>query len=262
MDGFMDPTEIFRLEGRTAMVTGASSGLGAHFAKTLAGAGAKLILAARRMEKLQKLADQINADGGMAVPVALDVSDPSAVACAFDDAEAALGPVAILVNNAGVPSSSWFLDVSEEEWRRVMDVNLDGVFRVGQEAARRMKAAGQGGSIVNIASITGVGALVKRLAPYAVSKAAVVQLTKVMALELARENIRVNALAPGYFATEMNESHLSSEAGKRLVAGIPQARVGELHELDGALLLLASDAGSFMTGAVIAIDGGALLSIA
>ena len=244
------------------MVTGASSGLGAQFAQTLAGAGAKVIVAARRMKKLQKVADRINADGGNAVPVELDVTDPSSVARAFDEGEAALGPISILVNNAGVPNYSWFLDVSEQEWRQLMDVNLDGVFRVGQEAARRMKAAGKGGSIVNVASITGVGGLVKRLAPYAASKGGVVLLTKAMALELARDNIRVNALAPGYFSTEMNEDHLSSEAGKRLVAGIPQARVGELHELDGALLLLASDAGSFMTGAVIAIDGGALLSIA
>lgn len=258
----MDPTKKFRLEGRTAMVTGASSGLGAHFAQTLAGAGAKVVLAARRMKQLEKVADRINADGGTAVAVAMDVADPSSVARAFDDAEAAAGPVAILVNNAGVPSSSWFLDVSEQEWRQLMDVNLDGVFRVGQEAARRMKAAGKGGSIVNISSITGLGGLVKRLAPYAVSKAGVVQLTKVMALELARDNIRVNALAPGYFSTEMNEGHLASETGQKLIAKIPQARVGELHELDGPLLLLASDAGSFMTGEVIAVDGGALVSMA
>jgi len=258
----MDPTKKFRLEGKIAMVTGASSGLGAHFAQTLAAAGATVIVAARRMKKLQKVSDKINSEGGHAVPIELDVADPSSVAHAFDEAEAAAGPIGILVNNAGVPSYSWFLDVSEDEWRQLMDVNLDGVFRVGQEAARRMKAAKRGGSIVNISSITGVGGLVKKLAPYAVSKAGVVQLTKVMALELARDNIRVNALAPGYFSTEMNEGHLASEAGQKLIAKIPQARVGELHELDGPLLLLASDAGSFMTGEVIAVDGGALVSMA
>jgi len=258
----MDPTQKFRLDGRVAMVTGASSGLGAHFAQTLGHAGAKVVLTARRVKKLEAQADRINEAGGSASAVEMDVVDPASVARAFDDAEAIFGPIEILVNNAGVPSYSWFLDVSEQEWRQLMDVNLDGVFRVGQEAARRMKAHKKGGSIVNIASITGVGGLVKRLAPYAASKAAVVQLTKAMALELARDNIRVNALAPGYFSTEMNQDHLASEAGQKLVAKIPQSRVGELHELDGALLLLASDAGSFMTGEVIAVDGGALVSMA
>jgi NAD(P)-dependent dehydrogenase (short-subunit alcohol dehydrogenase family) len=182
------------------------------------------------------------------------------VARAFAEAEAALGPVSILVNNAGVPSGSFFAKTSEEEWREVMAVNLDGVFRVGQEAARRMAARGAGGSIINIASILGFGAI-KSLSAYAASKAAVVSLTKSMALELARDRIRVNAIAPGYFSTEINAGFFESEAGKRLLSRVPMGRVGELAELDGPLLLLASDAGAFMTGSVITVDGGHLLAM-
>lgn len=257
----MDFCERFRLDGRTALVTGASSGLGRHFALTLARAGARVAVAARRREKLDETAALIRDAGGTAASVALDVTDAGSVAEAFDEAEAALGAVTIVVNNAGVPSGSWFLDTDESEWRRVMDVNLDGVYRVAREAGGRMAARGTGGSIVNIASVLGLGVLAT-LSAYAVSKAAVIQLTKAMALELARPGIRVNALAPGYFATEMNREFLASDAGRRLIAKVPQARVGRLAELDGPLLLLASDAGSFMTGAVITVDGGALLSLA
>lgn len=256
----MTPLDRFRLDGRTALVTGASSGLGRHFALTLARAGAKVAVAARRMDRLAETVELIRSDGGTAVAVALDVTDSQAPARAFDEAEAALGPISILVNNAGVPSGAWFLEMPEAEWRKVLDVNLDGVFRVAQEGARRMDAAGDGGSIVNIASILGCGVL-KTLSAYAVSKAAVVQLTKAMALELARSGIRVNAIAPGYFATDMNRDFLESDAGAQLIARVPQARVGALHDLDGALLLLASDAGSFMTGTVIPVDGGTLLAM-
>jgi NAD(P)-dependent dehydrogenase (short-subunit alcohol dehydrogenase family) len=241
-------------------VTGASSGLGRHFAHVLAGAGADVVVAARRIDRLQQLEQEIRAGGGRALPVALDVTDRASVLRAFDAAEAAAGPVTILLNNAGVPSGSFFTRTSEEEWRDVMAVNLDGVFRVGQEAARRMSARGTGGSIVNIASILGFGAI-KSLSAYAASKAAVVSLTKSMALELARERIRVNAIAPGYFSTEINGSFLASEAGKRLLSRVPMDRAGELAELDGPLLLLASDAGAFMTGSVITVDGGHLLAM-
>jgi NAD(P)-dependent dehydrogenase (short-subunit alcohol dehydrogenase family) len=250
----------FSLSGKTALVTGASSGLGRHFARVLAEAGAKVALAARRLDRLRQLEADIRGNGGEAATVALDVTDRSSIASAFDAAEAALGPVTVLVNNAGVPSGAYFLKMDDAEWRSVMDVNLDGVFRVGQEAARRMSTRASGGSIINIASISAFGVL-KGIAPYAASKAAVVSLTKTMALELARDKIRVNALAPGYFVTELNDAFLTSDAGKRLLSRVPMGRAGSLEELDGALLLLASDAGAFMTGSVITIDGGHLLAM-
>ena len=249
----------FSLQGRTALVTGASSGLGRHFAQVLSRAGANVVLAARRLDRLQSLANEIEGKGGKALAVALDVTNPASVRSAFETA-GTLGPVTILVNNAGVPSGSFFTKTSEEEWRSVLAVNLDGVFRVGQEAARRMVAHGAGGSIINIASILGFG-VTKTLSAYAASKAAVVSLTKSMALELARDRIRVNALAPGYFATEFNVEYLASEAGRRMMARVPMARAGAVEELDGPLLLLASDAGAFMTGSVVTVDGGHLLAM-
>ena len=248
------------LAGQTALITGASSGLGAHFARTLASAGARVALAARRVDRLEALAQEIRDAGGEAHPVALDVTGEAGVSAAFDELEAAMGPAGIVVNNAGIPSSSRFIEMPEEEWRGVMDVNLDGVFRVGQEAARRMKSAGQGGSIINVASVLGFMVL-GRISAYAVSKAAVVQLTKAMALELARDGIRVNALAPGYIFTEMNDAFLRSDPGRKLLSKVPMQRAGEAHELDGALLLLASELGSYMTGSVITVDGGSLLSL-
>src|SRR5262245_34237801 len=259
IDGRMANT-LFSLAGSTALVTGASSGLGQHFARVLAGAGAAVVLAARRMERLRELEAEIRGAGGKACAVALDVTDRGSVTSAFDAGEAVSGPISILVNNAGVPSGSFFAKTSEQEWRDVMAVNLDGVFRVGQEAARRMATRGQGGSIVNIASILGFGAI-KSLSAYAASKAAVVSLTKSMALELARDRIRVNAIAPGYFSTEINADFLASEGGKRLQAKVPMGRFGRLEELDGPLLLLASSAGAFMTGSVVTVDGGHLLAM-
>ena len=261
MIALMTLADRFNLDGHTALVTGASSGLGRHFAITLAAAGAHVALAARRTDRLQKTADAINADGGSAAAIVLDVADPTAIAKAFDAAEKALGPITIAVNNAGIASTAWFLDVTDEDWRATMDVNLDGIFRVGREAAARMKAHGQGGSIINITSIMGAGHTLKTLSVYGVSKTAVSQLTKSMALELSRYGIRVNALAPGYFLTEMTADYLASEAGQAMLLRIPQARVGELSELDGPLLLLASQAGSFMTGAILPVDGGALLAL-
>jgi NAD(P)-dependent dehydrogenase (short-subunit alcohol dehydrogenase family) len=251
---------LFSLAGSVALVTGASSGLGRHFARVLAGAGAAVVLAARRLDRLRELEAEIRAAGGKAWAVALDVTDRASVNGAFDAAEAAAGPISILVNNAGVPSGTFFAKTGEQEWRHVMAVNLDGVFRVGQEAARRMAAHGTGGSIVNIASILGFG-VIKSLSAYAASKAAVVSLTRSMALELARDRIRVNAIAPGYFCTEINTGFLESEAGKRLLAKVPMGRAGNLAELDGPLLLLASDAGAFMTGTVVTVDGGHLLAM-
>ncbi len=252
------PLDQFSLEGQTALVTGASSGLGWHFAGVLARAGAKVAIAARRLDRLQELAREIDPSGSRAVAVELDVKRPASVTAAFDAAEAALGPVSIVINNAGISEPAWFTRISEAQWRNTMDVNLDGVFRVGQEAARRMVSAGHGGSIVNIASIVGLGAI-RTLSAYAASKAAVLALTRTMALELARDNIRVNALAPGYIATELNDSFWSTEGGKRMIAHVPFRRLGQVEELDGPLLLLASRAGSFMTGAVLTVDGGHLL---
>lgn len=247
-----------RLDGDVALVTGASSGLGAHFAVVLAEAGAKVAIAARRTDRLEALAKEIAAKGGQAAAVALDVRDPASVKAAFDAAEAALGPVSVLVNNAGVTDPAFLTRMSETQWRNVLDVNLDGVFRVGQEAARRMVAGGKGGSIINVASIVGLGAI-KTLSSYAASKAAVLALTRNWALELARDKVRVNAIAPGYIATELNDAFWETEAGKRMIAHVPMRRLGRLEELDGALLLLASQAGSFMTGSTLVVDGGHLL---
>ena len=250
----------FSLKGRTAFVTGASSGLGRHFAHALANAGAKVALAARRVERLHESVEAIESKGGSAVAIELDVTDPDAIAPAFERAEQALGPVTIAVPAAGVTARAFFTDTTEEQWRHVMGTNLDGVWRTAQEAARRMQANKTGGSIITIASVLSF-AIVKSVSPYAASKAAIIQLTRAMALELARDNIRVNALAPGYFSTELNEDYLKSETGLSLVEKFPMKRIGEMSELDGPLLLLASDAGSFMTGSVITIDGGALLSM-
>ena len=261
-DTTTEPAEFSHnlLAGKTALVTGASSGLGAHFARTLSRAGAHVGLAARRIDRLQTLADEIRTAGGTAHPVALDVTSQAGVAAAFDNVAATLGPPTIVVNNAGIPSSSRFVDMPEEEWRSVLDVNLDGVFRVGQEAAKRMKAAASGGTIINISSVLGMMVL-NRLSAYAASKAAVIQLTKAMALELVRDGIRVNALAPGYIYTEMNDDFLGSDTGQKLLSKVPMARAGQARELDGPLLLLASDLGSYMTGSVITVDGGSLLAL-
>lgn len=248
------------LKGRTALITGASSGLGWHFAKLLARAGAKVAVAARRVDRLEALAAEIAKGDGRALPVALDVRDPAAVAKAVEIAETELGPLDILVNNAGNADSRPLLDISEEDWRRVIDVDLDGAFRVAQAVARRMVAAGGGGSIINIASIVGLGGG-RQLASYAAAKAGLINLTRVMALELARHDIRVNALAPGYIATDLNRDFLASAAGEALKKRVPLRRFGVPEDLDGALLLLAGDAGRWITGSVLTVDGGQTASV-
>ncbi|MFC5463072.1 SDR family NAD(P)-dependent oxidoreductase [Massilia niabensis] len=243
------------LAGRTALVTGASSGFGAHFAHVLAGAGAHVVVAARRVDALEQLVGEIQDKGQTAQAMALDVTDSAKV----DEAIGSLKAVDILVNNAGVTLSKPFAAQTPEDWDFVIDTNLRGAALVAMAVARKMKGNGSGGTIINIASILGVrqGG---QLSAYAVSKAGVIQLTKSMALDLARDRIRVNALAPGYFDTELNHDFFQSDAGQALVKRVPFRRLGQLEDLDGPLLLLATDASSYMTGAVIAVDGGHLVS--
>lgn len=247
------PFERWSLAGRTALVTGASSGLGRHFAGVLASAGASVVLAARRIERLEESCADIAATGGKASAVALDVTDPDSVAAMFTK----LSPD-IVINNAGVAGSSRALDVSVEDWDSVLDTNLKGAFLVAQAAAKKM-ASGGGGAIVNIASILGLR-VASQVAAYAASKAGLIQLTKALALEWARHGIRVNALCPGYIVTELNGDFFATEAGEALIRRIPQRRIGQPQDLDGALLLLVSDAGAYITGATLAVDGGHLVS--
>jgi NAD(P)-dependent dehydrogenase (short-subunit alcohol dehydrogenase family) len=252
-------TASFRLDGRVALVTGASSGLGRHFARTLGEAGAEVVVAARRADRLQDLVAELRDARITARALALDVTDPAGVVAAFD-ALASAGRVAdVVVNNAGVAVSRPLLAQTEADLQAVLDTNLAGAFRVAQEAARRLAAAGRPGAVVNIASITGER-VAGGVAPYCASKAGLLHLTRAMALELAPHGIRVNALAPGYVATELNRDFLASPAGQKLMQRIPQKRFGEAVDLDGALLLLASDAGRYMTGSVVAVDGGHLVS--
>ena len=251
---------LFGLDGRVALVTGASSGLGARFAAVLAKAGASVLLAARRADRLQAEVDAIAADGGKAAAITLDVTDPVAVGEAFDAAEAAFGPVDVLVNNAGIAPMGTVVEMPVADWDAVIDVNLRAVFLVAREGARRMIAQGAGGAIVNIASILG-DHVMKRGGAYCVSKGGVLQLTRTMALELARHNIRVNAIAPGYFLTDMNREFFGSDDGARMVKQIPMRRVADPGELDAALLMLAGAGGSFTTGSVVTVDGGHTLVI-
>ncbi len=256
----MKASELFDLSGRVGLVTGASSGLGLRFAEVLAANGAAVALVARRKERLAALQAKIEAAGGRAVAIEADVLDSASMRRAFDAAEAAFGTVTILVNNAGVAHSSRAVDLAEEEWRRVLGTNLDAVFYWSQEAARRMLAAGKPGAIVNIASVLGFG-VGKGVIAYATAKAGVVQVTKALGLELAFKGIRVNAIAPGWFVTEINRDYLASEEGKKLTRDIPVGRFGRDGDLDGALLLLASDAGRFIAGATIVVDGGQMVAL-
>lgn len=249
----------FLLDGKVALITGASSGFGEHFAHVLAQAGAKVVLAARRTERLQSVCDEINAGGGSAVAVTMDVTSVDSVRKAFDEAEAAFGLVTVVINNAGITVPKLLLDLTDDDWNSVIDTNLNGVMYVTREAGKRLVAADTGGSIVNIASIL-AERVQKALTNYAAAKAGVVQFTKATALEFARYNIRVNAICPGYFATELNRDWFETADGQALIERIPQRRTGDLKDLNGPLLLLASDAGALMTGASIIVDGGHVLS--
>jgi NAD(P)-dependent dehydrogenase (short-subunit alcohol dehydrogenase family) len=248
----------FRLDGRIVLVTGASSGLGAHFAQLVASVGARVAVAARRADKLQSLVEDITAAGGEARALSLDVTDSASVRGCFDELSS-WGAPDVLVNNAGITVTRPLLQQTEDDFDSVIETNLKGCWLMATEAARRMVAAGCGGSIVNIASILGER-VAGGVAPYAISKAGVVQATKAMALELARYRIRVNALLPGYVVTDLNREFLESEAGEKLRSRIPSRRFGEQTDLDGPLLLLASDAGAAMSGSTLAIDGAHLVS--
>jgi 3-oxoacyl-[acyl-carrier protein] reductase len=253
-------SELFDLTGRVGLVTGASSGLGARFAEVLAANGAAVALVARRKERLVALAARIEQSGGRAIAVEADVLDNASMRRAFDAAEAAFGTVTILVNNAGVAHAGRAVELPEEEWRRVLSTNLDAVFYWSQEGARRMLAVGKRGAIINISSVLGFG-VGKGVIAYAAAKAGVVQITKALGLELAFKGIRVNAIAPGWFVTEINRDYLASEAGQKLTRDIPVGRFGGDGDLDGALLLLASDAGRFIAGATIVVDGGQMVAL-
>ena len=257
----MKAAEMFNLAGRVALVTGASSGLGQQFARALADNGAAVALVARRADRLSAFKAELEQAGAKAVAIEADVNNSDDMVRAFNEAEAAFGTVTILVNNAGVAQKPVrATDVSAGEWRRVLSTDLDAVFYWAQEGARRMLAAGKPGSIVNIASVLGFG-VAKGTAAYAVAKAAVVQTTKALAVELAFKGVRVNAIAPGWFVTEINDDYLNSEAGQAMKRDIPMGRFGKAGDLDGALLLLVSDAGSYIAGATIVVDGGQVVQI-
>ncbi|MFK8053135.1 MAG: SDR family NAD(P)-dependent oxidoreductase [Woeseiaceae bacterium] len=247
---------LFDLTGATALVTGGGTGLGQQFARTLANAGANVVLAARRQEKLQETAAMIADESGVKTAcVSMDVTNAESVQSGLDDAIAALGVPTVVVNNAGISREHFALDYPADDFDAVMETNLNGVFRVAQVSAKAMVDAGQGGSIINIASILG-----RRVQPmlsvYSAAKAGVIRLSESLAEEWARHGIRVNTIAPGFFVTDINREFFETPHSKVLLKGIPMRRPGEIHELSGALLLLASSAGSYMTGSTITVDGG------
>lgn len=251
-------TDSLSLSDKVALVTGASSGLGEHFAHVLAEAGATVVVAARRRDKLDKLVEEIVQQGGKAYAISMDVTDPESVEAAFDEIEQSAGVVQVLVNNAGVAPAARFLNTDEASWEVIVETNLRAVWRITRLASSRMVAAGIPGSIINISSILGVQPGLDN-SLYGTAKAGVIQLTKSAAMELWRKNIRVNALCPGYFKTELNQDFFQSEKGQQYIARIPPRRLGKMEELNMPLLMLASDAGSFITGVALPVDGGHLV---
>jgi NAD(P)-dependent dehydrogenase (short-subunit alcohol dehydrogenase family) len=251
------------LSGRVAFVTGASSGLGAQFARALARAGAGVVLASRRIERLKDLRAHIEAEGGDAHVVALDVTSIDSIKSAVAHAETEMGSIDILVNNSGVSTTQRIQDVTEEDYDYIFDTNVKGAFFVAQEVGKRMLARSRGaapgtftgGRIINIASMAGLKVL-PQIGAYAMSKAAVVQMTKAMALEWGRFGINVNAICPGYIDTEINHHHWETEQGRKLVQMLPRKRVGQPEDLDALTVMLASDQSHFINGAVIAADDG------
>ena len=252
-------SDLFDVSQEIILITGASQGLGRQFARVLSAHGAAVVLAARQTAKLKSLEEEIKAKGGRAAAVAMDVTDTASIAKAIDAAEAALGPITVLINNAGIAVEKLAVEQSEADWDAVIGANLKGAYFTAAEVARRMIARNRPGNIVNIASVLGFG-VVKFVSSYAISKAGIVQATKALALELAASNIRVNALAPGYIDTEMNHEVWATPAGEKLARRIPQRRVGHESDLDGAIMLLASNASRYMTGSVVTVDGGFLLT--
>jgi len=251
----MTTSKPFDLGGKTALITGASSGLGTHFARCLGAAGASVVLAARRTDRLKSLQAELEGQGIAATSIELDVQSAESVGKALD----AAGPLDIVVNNAGISIVKPALDMPETDWDAVVDTNLRGAWLVAQGAAKRWAADKRPGSIVNIASILGLRTI-GQVAPYNASKAGLIHLTRALAMEWARYRIRVNAICPGYIETEMNSDFWQTPGGRKLIERIPQRRIGKPEELDGALLLLASEAGSFMTGSVLTVDGGHTVS--
>ena len=247
-------------EGKIALVTGASSGLGARFAKVLAQAGAQVVLASRRVERLKELRAEIEAEGGAAQVVQLDVTDYASIKSAIAHAETEAGPIDILVNNSGVSTTQRLVDVTPDDYAYVMDTNQRGAFFVAQETAKRMIARAKGDPrkqhrIINIASVAGLRVL-PQIGIYCMSKAAVVHMTKSMAVEWGKYGINVNAICPGYISTEINAEHFQTEQGKALVNMLPRKRVGKPEDLDGLLLWLASEESHFINGTIVAADDG------
>jgi len=249
-----DPLRLFRLDGRTALVTGASSGIGRTLAIALAAAGARVVLAARRSDRLAGLAEDLNQRGQPALAVSLDVTDRGAVSRAFEQIGEHFGTVDVLINNAGIARPTMFLKTSPEDLEATMATNFTAAWNIAQETARRLVAAGRPGSIINITSVLGFG-VGPGYSAYAASKAALAQATRAMALEFVRHRIRVNAIAPGWFVTEMNEAWFATDEGAAYLRKTPAGRAGRLEELIGPTLLLASEAGSFVNGVVLPVDG-------
>jgi len=252
-------TGLFDVSKEIILITGASQGLGRQFARVLSAHGAAIALAARQTAKLNALKEEIAAKGGRAAAVEMDVTDEASIASAIDAAELALGPITVLINNAGIAIEKPAVEQTEADWDAVIGANLKGAYFTATEIARRMIARKQAGNIINVASVLGFGVM-KSLSPYTISKAGIVQATRALALELASQQIRVNAIAPGYIDTELNHHFWSTPGGEKLTKRIPQRRVGAESDLDGAILLLASSASRYMTGSVITVDGGFLLN--
>ncbi len=251
------------LSGRVAFITGASGGLGAQFARTLASAGAAVVLASRRVDKLKELRAQIDGEGGDAHVIELDVTDHASIKSAVAHAETEVGSIDVLVNNSGVSTTQRLQDVSPEDYDFMFDTNTKGAFFVAQEVGKRMLARATGaapgsftgGRIINVASMAGLRVL-PQIGVYCMSKAAIIQMTKAMALEWGKFGINVNALCPGYFETEINHHHWHTEAGKKLVQTMPRKRIGQPQDLDALIVMLCSDQSHFINGAVISADDG------
>ena len=251
------------LSGRVALVTGASSGLGAQFARALSKAGAGVVLASRRLERLKALRAELESEGGDAHVVGIDVTDPDSIRAAIAHAETEMGTIDILVNNSGVGTTQLLTEVSEDDYDYVFNTNTRGAFFVAQEVGKRMIARSKGaapgtfigGRIVNIASMAGLKPL-SRIGVYAMSKAAVVHMTRAMALEWGRYGINVNAICPGYIDTEINHHQWATEQGRKLIEMLPRKRVGQPADLDAVLMMLVANESHFVNGAVIQADDG------